>query len=864
MLVINSASSSGVAYWQRSASHTFWLGQGAQVLGLYGRVDGTRLQHVLLGQAPGGGTLPERPGLRRRHGWDLVFAAPKSLSLLAAAGPEGDAAKLRGAYRQAVTDTVATLEDRAAWARRAGDLVPAQVVAGAFEHHDNDAGHPHLHAHVVLANLGLAGDGKWSCLVGDELWRWREGLGAGFQLALRGRLAEAGFDFTWAISNGGLGEITTVPAPVMAAASTRSRAVQAGARSFGSASLASGRVAQGRSRRRGPAVDRGVAVGALAQSGWGPAQATAVLGAARSGPALPPPPPAPAAVAEALARRESEFTEPDVLVALAESCPAGLGLAAAAEWARRWCDATVDAGVGGTGPPPTRSRWTTVRANHLDDRVVELAQEARSARTAKVSQVVAEVELAALGTVGRLARAASQLACSGEGVAVLPAAPWLDQAACADAARAIWQAAGMTVEVACPSELSARRWRALTSLEEPGTARNIGAAPVSRPGRRVLMVDAAGHMSPAALAQLVEQATATQTKLVLVIGGTVPGTRPSMARSLDRLTDQLDGSPLADLAGAAALAGAGTAAISLKGIVVQGSLTGAAAMAHLVAAREAAAAEMAAGEIAAGEMAGRPGRPSPLMVAFGPAEAEALNAAARARRLPTPGGTGRQQVLGERAYAVGDEVLALRRIGPIAAATRGTVWGLGEGGGTVEVEWRGPAEPGTSIPATSPPRTSLPRTSLPRTSLPRTSLVGPEHAPSLGYGYATTVPYLRGCKPGRAALLVLGDPLARAGRAAPVTAAWVTLAGPGIPAAGAAGLEARRRAGTAQLAAGWPDAAMLERAGPRPLNAVARRRWAQEVTAAAVERDLGLPARARPDRSLGPHPGRRAGPTLGM
>jgi hypothetical protein len=139
-----------------------------------------------LGQAPGGGTLTARPGLRRRHGWDLVFAAPKSLSLLAAAGPEADAAKLRGAYRQAVTDTVATLEDRAAWARRAGDLVPAQVVAGAFEHHDNDAGHPHLHAHVVLANLGLAGDGKWSCLVGDELWRWREGLGAGFPARVAG------------------------------------------------------------------------------------------------------------------------------------------------------------------------------------------------------------------------------------------------------------------------------------------------------------------------------------------------------------------------------------------------------------------------------------------------------------------------------------------------------------------------------------------------------------------------------------------------------------------------------------------------------------------------------------------------------
>jgi len=355
------------------------------------------------------------------------------------------------------------------------------------------------------------------------------------------------------------------------------------------------------------------------------------------------------------------------------------------------------------------------------------------------------------------------------------------------------------------------------------------------------MVDAAGHMSPEALAQPVQQATTTRTKLVLVVGGTVPGTRPTMARSLDRLADRLDGSPLADLAGAAAMAGAGTAAISVKGIVVQGSLTGAAAMAHLVRAQEMAGTGMAANGMGGRGMADGPGRPSPLMVAFGPAEAEALNAAARARRLPAPGGEGRQQVLGERAYAVGDEVLALRRIGPVAAASRGTVTGLGKGGGAVEVEWRAPAGPPTS--------------------LPRTSLVGPEHAPSLGYGYATTVPYLRSCGPGRDALLVLGDPLALTGRAAPVTAAWVTLAGPGIPAAGAAGLEARRRAGTAQLATGWPDAAMLERAGPRPLNAVARRRWAQEVTAAAVERDLGLPARARPDPS---RPDRRPGPTLGI
>jgi hypothetical protein len=360
-----------------------------------------------------------------------------------------------------------------------------------------------------------------------------------------------------------------------------------------------------------------------------------------------------------------------------------------------------------------------------------------------------------------------------------------------------------------------------------GPATNMAGPLVRRPGQRVLVVDAADHLSPVALAQLVEQATARQTKLVLVVGGTVSHSGPSMARSLDRLADQPAGSPLADLAGAASLAGAATAAVSLAGIVVQGSFTGAAAMAQLVAAWEAA------------EPSARSGRSYPLMVAFGPAEAEALNTAARAGRARAgPVGAGQGQMLGERSYAVGDEVLALRRIGAVPGASHGTVVGLAVGTGAVEVKWRGRAGPGTS-------------------------LVGPEHASSLGYGYATTVPYLRSCQPGRDGLLVLGDPLALAGRAPPVAAAWVTLAGPGMPAAGAAGLARRRRAGIAQLATGWPDEEMLDRAGPRPLNAVARRRWAQVVTASAVERDLGIPARSRPDHPRPPDhpraPGRGAG-----
>ena len=127
------------------------------------------------------------------------------------------------------------------------------------------------------------------------------------------------------------------------------------------------------------------------------------------------------------------------------------------------------------------------------------------------------------------------------------------------------------------------------------------------------------------------------------------------------------------------------------------------------------------------------------------------------------------------------------------------------------------------------------------------SEVGPEHAGSLSYGYATTVPYLRSCDTDRQSLVVLGDPTELASRSARVKGAWVTLAGPGMPGAGPAGAAARRRAGLVELATCWPDEAMLERAGPRPLAAAKRRRWAEIIATCALERDLGLdPSISRP------------------
>jgi len=231
MLIINPASAGSARYWERSAVYSTWLGRGAPLLGLSGPVDVADLRAVMRGLGPDRLPLTSRPGLRQRQGWDLVFAAPKSVSLLAGTAPASSAEPLRSAFRGAVADAVSVLEKRAAWLRSGGEQVAARgVVAASFEHMANDAGHPHLHAHLVLANIGAKADQGWGCLVSNELWRWREALGAGFHLALRSRITEAGFGFRWELTNGGLGEIVSVPLRARAVASSRSLGLRAGVR----------------------------------------------------------------------------------------------------------------------------------------------------------------------------------------------------------------------------------------------------------------------------------------------------------------------------------------------------------------------------------------------------------------------------------------------------------------------------------------------------------------------------------------------------------------------------------------------------------------------------------------------------------
>ena len=159
-----------------------WFGQGAEVLGLAAEVSPDDFRAVLHGQNPATGEVlvPNAKGNgERRAGWDATFNAPKSVSIQALVG---DDTQLAEAHRKAVSRALAELE-RFALSRQHGGhewVITGNIVAARFDHiaarpskgaDDGYGPDPHLHTHVVIANMTIRPDGAWRGLDPLEIYR---------------------------------------------------------------------------------------------------------------------------------------------------------------------------------------------------------------------------------------------------------------------------------------------------------------------------------------------------------------------------------------------------------------------------------------------------------------------------------------------------------------------------------------------------------------------------------------------------------------------------------------------------------------------------------------------------------------------
>jgi conjugative relaxase-like TrwC/TraI family protein len=179
-------------------------------------------------------------------GFDLTFSATKSVSVLVATGGPQAAALVAAAHSDAVTAAFAYLERRAAVVRRrsVGDRLQVAadgLVAAGFTHCLSRAVDPHLHTHVLVANLGHGPDGRWSALDGRGLFAHAHAAGALHDAHLRAALSERfGASWSWHAKSW---ELSGSDPVVLAAFSSRAAEINQTMWEHGSSSAGATRVA---------------------------------------------------------------------------------------------------------------------------------------------------------------------------------------------------------------------------------------------------------------------------------------------------------------------------------------------------------------------------------------------------------------------------------------------------------------------------------------------------------------------------------------------------------------------------------------------------------------------------------------------
>ena len=270
-------------YAGRGESPGIWAGSGAAGLGLVGVVGDEDLGTLLRGVNPANeerlrspvwartitrrrldletGEWREEPQqLNPVSGYDLVFSCPKSVSLLhALTDDEIVRREVSEAHEASWQAALRYLEREACIVRRGkGGAVREHgvgFVAAAFRHRTSRAQDPHLHTHVVVANVTRTADGEWRALDGEAILKtYRLAAGYLYEAHLRHELTHRlGVEWTQPVK--GMGELAGVPEEAIRAFSTRRQSLVEHMEARGTEGFAASRVAALATREAKEQVD---------------------------------------------------------------------------------------------------------------------------------------------------------------------------------------------------------------------------------------------------------------------------------------------------------------------------------------------------------------------------------------------------------------------------------------------------------------------------------------------------------------------------------------------------------------------------------------------------------------------------------
>ena len=684
-----------------------WAGSGAAALGLEEEVGEGELGSLIRGRHPRSGEVLRAPvrartitveridpetGRRWREekklapvaGFDLVFSTPKSVSLLHALGDAETRAEIVEAHRSAWRAVLAYLEEEACITRRGKDGYRRErgggFLAAAYQHRTSRAQDPHLHTHVIVANMTQSpSDGEWRALDGEALLKtFRLAAGYLYEAHLRQELS-ARLGVEWEAPAKGWAELRGVPRGAIDAFSTRRAQVVEHLAAQGTSGFYAAQVAAVASRERKEEVDlprlRKEWAARAAEYGLGGRELASLLDRGRY---REPTPAELLAVAErllgpeGLTEKRSAFTEPEVVMAWAEAFPQGLSVERIRVLAARLLDLPGVERVSDVPPPGKAARYSTSELLRVERDALSLVERGRGAGAPAVADTLGN----GLGLSSEQERMVRRLTASRDRVVCVVGPAGSGKTSALRVATEAFAAGGFPVLGAAPSGIAAERLEDETGIGSTTLHRLLMAArrEGGLPRGSVLVVDEAGMAETRILAPLLTLVEWAEGKAILVGD---PGQLPAVGagglftaiveregavhlRENRRQRDELERRALA-----AVRAGAGREYVAFaeqtgRLVVADGPV------------------EVRARLLADWWQAARGDLEGCVMVALRRRDVAELNAAARTL-METDGRLGQErlQVAGVD-FAVGDRVVCRRNSNSLGVrnGTRGTVEGL--------------------------------------------------------------------------------------------------------------------------------------------------------------------------------------------
>jgi AAA domain/TrwC relaxase len=458
--------------------------------------------------------------------------------------------EVRNAADAAMAGSLGVLERVACRVRRGKGghtVVDADgFVAAAFRHRTSRAGDPHLHTHVVIANLAHApSDGRWTALDGRPLYSWLSPIGHLYEAQLRWELTRR-LGVEWGPVRNGIADVAGIRRPVLREFSTRRREIEAHLDEHGQHSARAAQYATYATRRaKDTSIDaEGLVPGWRARAAALGLDTEALAAVLERGVVVEPPTPGSAAAerlyrwlasAEGLTARASTFGEREVIKAICNALPAGGSVDRVVDLADGFLrsehvlavrpdrgTATIRRADGVVIPARTDEiRWTTPEMLETEARIVSSALHRRSTGVGVATSAAIEAAVAARRSLSGEQQAMVRTICgSGDGIEIVEGVAGAGKTFALAAARRAWDASGYRVIGCSLAARAARQLQDNAGIPAATIDRLLGdldrtnAAGMDR--RTVIVVDEAAMVGTRKLARLLARAEATQSKVVLV------------------------------------------------------------------------------------------------------------------------------------------------------------------------------------------------------------------------------------------------------------------------------------------------------------------------------------------------------------